>query len=265
MLAARDVTPVRHITLERRRRKDRKKNKSKDQDAVYDDAEQQDNRASKKAGYDANGYDDGSWKGDNWRSNEEDPGWKTENGSELDDLDEGEEDGFTEASPANISGQNSHARGDVEEGEDVAFKIAHLKDKTVDKADQNSGSSTDQEEDSYEDDYEEKEESGSTKTPPTKSWKAGSTNETESILKSARADAKSDCSTLAELFDELGGSAWFNKQGWEHNDEDDGSCCQAFGVDCDASHKVTALNLGGNGLSGSFPSSVFKLSSLIKL
>ena len=84
----------------------------------------------------------------------------------------------------------------------------------------------------------------------------------EDTANSALSGRAGDCAVLKEIYDDMGGSTWTSQDGWT---EDTDSCCQAHGVSCDANGRVTALDLGSNGISGSLSNHIFDLASLSRL
>lgn len=73
--------------------------------------------------------------------------------------------------------------------------------------------------------------------------------------------AESDRRALKELFDETGGSGWVDTSGWLGDTVLD----EWFGVEIDSIGRVSALELGGNGLNGMLPEAVGELSALRSL
>ena len=71
----------------------------------------------------------------------------------------------------------------------------------------------------------------------------------------------SDGAALRALFDATDGEGWSNSDGWLYL-EDLG---QWHGVTTDAAGRVTALDLGGNGLSGELPEGLEYLTELTEL
>lgn len=65
-------------------------------------------------------------------------------------------------------------------------------------------------------------------------------------------------SSVAELYEAAGGSAWSNASGWL----DAGRLCSWAGVQCDDSDAVTHVDLRGNGLTGTIPVELSGVSSL---
>ncbi|KAL3925428.1 MAG: hypothetical protein SGILL_000414 [Bacillariaceae sp.] len=75
-------------------------------------------------------------------------------------------------------------------------------------------------------------------------------------------DTTSEINILLDFFSATGGSEWTNNDGWYGSTD----YCNAFyGVQCDATGRVTALNLANNNLRGEVPSSLFKLGFLREL
>ena len=75
--------------------------------------------------------------------------------------------------------------------------------------------------------------------------------------------ARSDCSHLMQFYDAMSGSSWSKSEGWA--DDSDTACCGWFGVTCNKAHRVVALDLDSNGLSGTLSSAVFQLEMLLRL
>eukprot|EP00934_Nitzschia_sp_Nitz4_P002906 Nitzschia sp. Nitz4//scaffold6_size259037//65754//69050//NITZ4_001056-RA/size259037-processed-gene-0.63-mRNA-1//-1//CDS//3329556839//2896//frame0 len=67
--------------------------------------------------------------------------------------------------------------------------------------------------------------------------------------------------TLELLFDSCGGSNWASQDYWKT----DTSICDWYGISCDESGSVTAIQLGGNQLTGTFPTAIYKLPTLRSL
>jgi len=70
----------------------------------------------------------------------------------------------------------------------------------------------------------------------------------------------SDRDALATLYDAAGGSGWTNASGWP-----DGPVDSRHGVKTDASNRVVAINLSGNGLAGILPGELGDLALLEEL
>ena len=70
-----------------------------------------------------------------------------------------------------------------------------------------------------------------------------------------------DLEVLRALYEAAGGESWTNADGWLG----DGSLGEWYGVDVDSSGFVSALDLQGNGLSGSLPTRLGELAGLTKL
>ena len=90
----------------------------------------------------------------------------------------------------------------------------------------------------------------------------GSQNEPGQSSSSPRSTKTGDCALLKQVYDDMGGTNWTNQDGWIGEGS---SCCQAFGVSCDTSGRVIALDLANNGLSGSLSDHLFSLTGLVKL
>jgi hypothetical protein len=73
-----------------------------------------------------------------------------------------------------------------------------------------------------------------------------------------------DCTALKQFFDDMSGPDWVDNSGWTNSDRSK-YCCNAFGVSCSLDNRVTALDLGGNGLAGPLSPAVFKLRYLNRL
>ncbi len=73
--------------------------------------------------------------------------------------------------------------------------------------------------------------------------------------------AEGDRSALKELFEETGGSGWADSSGWLGDTVLD----EWFGVGIDSLGRVSALDLGENGLTGMLPETVGELSALSSL
>lgn len=75
-----------------------------------------------------------------------------------------------------------------------------------------------------------------------------------------------DCKALKTFYDDMGGPEWTDSTGWADSETSEGNlCCRAYGVSCNSLGRVTALDLGQNGLSGSLSPSLFELSYLNRL
>lgn len=79
-----------------------------------------------------------------------------------------------------------------------------------------------------------------------------------------------ECQALVSLYNNTGGKNWTNQAGWLNSN----TPCQWYGISCNAGHVTTILLQGerdsegnrfGNGLKGSLPSDLHKLSKLITL
>lgn len=68
-------------------------------------------------------------------------------------------------------------------------------------------------------------------------------------------------SILLDLFAATLGNGWKNSSGWA----DSSDVCTYFGVLCDGAGRINKIDLTDNGLKGSVPSSIFKLSELNEL
>lgn len=74
-------------------------------------------------------------------------------------------------------------------------------------------------------------------------------------------DMNEEIAILKELYYTTGGASWTNDTGWISSADH----CSWLGVDCDPYENVVVIDLADNGLSGSFPSSIFKLPQLREL
>ncbi|KAL8277991.1 hypothetical protein RQP46_009623 [Phenoliferia psychrophenolica] len=76
-----------------------------------------------------------------------------------------------------------------------------------------------------------------------------------------------DCDVLTALFSALAGESWLNKTGWETAKVNTTgiACCEFYGVSCNAAGRVSALDLAGNGLRGPLDDEVFELAYLQRL
>ena len=63
------------------------------------------------------------------------------------------------------------------------------------------------------------------------------------------------------MYDNNNGPNWSNNSGWSGS----GDHCSWYGVTCSTDKKVTALSLGGNQLTGTFPSDLNNLGSIESL
>ncbi|KAK9896866.1 hypothetical protein P389DRAFT_209465, partial [Cystobasidium minutum MCA 4210] len=77
-------------------------------------------------------------------------------------------------------------------------------------------------------------------------------------------DSSSDCASLKTFFDDMGGNEWIDSTGWTSATSRSNTCCRAFGVSCNAAGRVTALDLGANGLSGPLLPALFELRYLTR-
>jgi hypothetical protein len=73
-----------------------------------------------------------------------------------------------------------------------------------------------------------------------------------------------DFNALVAFYNATGGPTWTTKNGWISN-ATNCNVCTWHGVVCDASGRVTALNLGFNNLTGTIPSSITSMNRLGKL
>jgi hypothetical protein len=76
-----------------------------------------------------------------------------------------------------------------------------------------------------------------------------------------RADVLTERYALAAIYDQLGGESWSENSKWMSTS----SHCEWHGVACDNESTVTALQLGGNQLSGLIPTELGLLSGLVTL
>ncbi|GAA6037768.1 hypothetical protein JCM8097_005024 [Rhodosporidiobolus ruineniae] len=77
--------------------------------------------------------------------------------------------------------------------------------------------------------------------------------------------SSSDCAILDALYVSLGGLHWINTSGWATAKEGEGRCCEYYGVRCNKTGRVRALDLRGNGLDGRLDERVFQLGALSRL
>ncbi len=70
----------------------------------------------------------------------------------------------------------------------------------------------------------------------------------------------SDFDALVQFYNDMGGSAWTNKNGWEDGAQNmDCDVCQWYGVVCNANDRVTGLNLANNNLVGNLSNALLDL------
>jgi hypothetical protein len=80
----------------------------------------------------------------------------------------------------------------------------------------------------------------------------------------AQASNTKDCNILASFYENMGGTGWYNQNGWEDIETLRTSCCDVkpFGVTCDVNGNVLALELEKNNLIGTFPKEMTEFSSI---
>ena len=71
----------------------------------------------------------------------------------------------------------------------------------------------------------------------------------------------SEASVLSDFFSATFGASWTQNSGWETSAD----ICTFYGVECDGSGRVAKIDLTQNGLKGTVPGSIFKLSQLTDL
>jgi Leucine-rich repeat (LRR) protein len=73
--------------------------------------------------------------------------------------------------------------------------------------------------------------------------------------------AKGERGILELLFNRMGGPNWSRSDNWMT----DTSVCSWYGIDCEEDGSVASIQLGSNQLTGSFPTEIYQLPSLIRL
>lgn len=258
------------------------------------DTRRRHSKGKKKGGHDDNGYDDGSWRGDHGDYGSSRKGSKNDDDDDRDDRsgkkdkdDEEQEDEY---------GRNSRYEDDehdgtsesTADGERPSFDTAEDSDSTFAPGKEKSkfksygNSSSDKNKD---------DEADSSWRPPGSSQSNQGTGIANSKRPSAAEDTNSfdiegeedgygdddpsagslrgssnDCNALKTFFDDMGGPEWIQSRGWSTLDSSSSkSWCQAYGVSCNSLGRVTALDLGSNGLSGPLSPAVFALRYLSRL
>ena len=84
---------------------------------------------------------------------------------------------------------------------------------------------------------------------------------TEPARGQALAPLLSDGATLQAFYEAAGGGDWYNNEGWLGETD----LNQWYGVTADAAGQVSALELGGNNLSGELPEGLGSLENLTVL
>ena len=292
------LTTVQHIILTRRRHHYDDDGEEQDDDDADDEDDERESgsgsgrgRGSKKGkgkqkGKDANGYDDGSWRGDqgDYGGSSSDS-WEEEKGKVK--------------SVKSSSSSKKDAKGDDEEEETVdeedeeetfapKAKVKAVKGtKAGSEIDEASEDPNPEEDSTATDDAETTTAKPTAKVKAVQSSKgaddeptatededepsstASSTKKARSSAIPARSGAGSsgssgaDCETLTAVYEDMGGADWVTQDGW--GDKDGSSCCSAYGVSCNSEGRVTALDLKNNGLTGALSAHVFDLAALYRL
>ena len=289
------LTTVKHILLSRRRHHYDDDEGGEQEDDKDEDEESESGRGrgsekgkGKQKGKDANGYDDGSWRGDegDYGGNSSDS-WQDKKGkvksvkssssskkhAEEDDEEEeamdedDEEEAFTPkvkvkavkgtrtgSDPGDDSEDLDAEKGSmVSDDADTTTAKPNPKVKAV-KSSKGTGDEPTATEDEDED------EPSST---------ASSTKKARSSATPARSGASSsgasgtDCDTLSAIYEDMGGADWVAQDGW--GSKDSSGCCSAYGVSCNSEGRVTALDLENNGISGALSAHLFDLAALYRL
>lgn len=252
----------------------------------------------KKGGYDENGYDDGSWRGDRgdygssrkgagddegtskYRSGEAENDF--ENGYSGTSGDSYYEDGEASGPEIDEEGAND---GPAEE-ESSTFDPDGQKSKFKAYGESSSGSPEDRTETGWRSPGTGKETDTLDELPSRVAgdrWSDASSprpkvsgavlddklsEETyDDPSSSPSRPSSDDCDVLKQFYEDMGGPEWRQQTGWtsSSSSSSDRNCCRAYGVSCNALGRVTALNLGSNGLSGPLSAAVFELRYLNKL
>ena len=81
------------------------------------------------------------------------------------------------------------------------------------------------------------------------------------------ASSGNNCQQLAQIYDEMGGNQWKEKNGWmgvSKASAKEKTCCTWYGITCRGS-SVTAFDMPGNNMVGSLSPAIFMLSALERL
>lgn len=256
-------------------------------------------RKKEKAGHDENGYDDGSWRGNNGDYGSEKYYSNSEYGQEENGYDDARHSSGSqkyEGSEASWydRGQESdtvdYQSTDAQDGNDDASQSYFQPDKAKNKykpykstdsnnfpeageadgwrAPGSSGGDGESERTTASDVRNDG--SFTSMTPTAKTYDSeGRQNddygEDRDYTSSREASSSSDCATLKRFYEDMGGSGWIDNTGWTSSGDTRTSCCRAFGVSCNMDGHVTALDLGSNGLTGPLSTAVFELRYLSRL
>lgn len=274
-----NLTPVTHIAFAKRHH-------SKPEHNSDDGNGEEDDKDDK--GHDAKGYDDGSWRGSHgdYGSKKGKGKGKDENNDKAKHKDEDDDDGDDSDSreargksnkqkddeddksdSRKDRGNDSKHKDDEEEkegaggrnredsddgDEDDGKKVFKPAGGVKAKSGKNAAELEDEENESQEE--EEDGASGGKNARPSKSDKKSD--------KESSGSSRSECDALAQIYEDMGGSDWIEKGGWEDLGE---KCCSAYGVSCNDAGKISALDLPANSLTGALSSSIFDLAALTRL
>lgn len=268
--------PTRRGQIEARRR--RKKGKGKDRD-----------------GHDEKGYDDGSWRGKNGDYGSVKKGGKDDTETEDYGQESEYEDEYQQGAPSKYSDDVRETDGEdlrddeengystAEEGSSSAFQPGKQKSKFKSdyEEDENAGmgisedgwrapgpskSSTDPSESNIDNESKWKDND----VPRDKGYYGSESNRSGQDVDDGKTTydgpRSTDCEALKTFYDDMGGHEWTDSTGWTSTGTSNSpSCCRAYGVSCNSVGRVTALDLGQNGLSGSLSLSIFELRYLSRL
>lgn len=273
-------TPVSYLTV--RRSLVEKRDHTTNEEEIESRSLESRRRKKNKGGHDDHGYDDGSWRGNNG-----DYGLKKEKGDEAENSDyqglEEESDGDRHSFGGHEEDYSSGGGiSDETAGEDTGNYSSQSQDSTFQPYTEKAKYKSTTDEDPYAS-------SGTSwrapgKTAPSDgdpSYVGNEGSKSEQTEEDYGEDTKggesgdsytssddstsSDCTSLRRLFDDMGGHEWIDSTGWAAESSRSKTCCRAFGVSCNMAGRVTALDLGANGLSGPLSPAIFEVRYLTRL
>lgn len=83
----------------------------------------------------------------------------------------------------------------------------------------------------------------------------------QAVCKTDSNQIMSERDIIEQLFDQCGGIGWHSRDAWMTET----SICDWYGIGCDENGSVTSIQLGGNQLTGSFPTEIYLLPNLMHL
>lgn len=249
-------------------------------------------RKKNKGGHDENGYDDGSWRGDKGDyGSEKDMGGEAEN-AEYESWQvgtgRGDRHSYGDSESYGNRGDNSATEEDdaspdySSEAQDSAFhpytekaKYKSAPSQDLEEPYLSSGSSWRRPGTAAPSEDESRHSDPATDSPPHEASNVNEGDEGSNLdadddvandrYAPSAEQTTSDCASLRKLFDDMGGHEWIDSTGWTADASSFKTCCRAFGVSCNTAGRVTALDLGSNGLSGPLSPAVFDLRYLTRL